>query len=72
MVALRHPLNGTRYEKTESGHVRVGEGADEGVFTADGQWIAGERRVADPQMCRWVADGEPRTLSARFAARPTS
>jgi hypothetical protein len=72
VVALRHPLSGTRYEKTPTGEVRVGEGDDVGLFSPDGRWIAGARRTADPQMCRWVAEGEPRKLSARYAPPPTS
>jgi hypothetical protein len=72
VVALRHPLSGTRYERTPDGHVCVGEGDDAGLFTADGQWISGVRRAADPQLCRWVAEGEPRKVPARFAAPPTS
>ena len=72
MVVLRHPLSGTNYEQLDSGHVRVYDGVSEGVFTADGQWVSGARRIADPQMCRWVADGKPRTTPGRFAAPRTS
>jgi len=72
MVALIHPISGTRYEKLESGEVRVHDDVSEGIFTAEGQWVSGARRVADPQMCRWVADGVPRTAPGRFATRPTS
>jgi len=72
MVVLRHPLSGTSYEKLESGLVRVYDGGNEGVFTPDGQWVSGARRVADPQMCRWVADGTARTTPGRFATpRPS-
>jgi hypothetical protein len=60
---MRHPMNGTLYGKTEDGSVLVGEHGDEGVFDGDGRWMSGLRRLADPQMCRWVADGRPQLLS---------
>lgn len=58
MVMMRHPMSGTEYYRNEDGTVRVvGKNGVEGHFTRLGSWISGERRTADPGLCRWVADG---------------
>lgn len=59
MVMLRHPLSGTEYVRLDDGTVLVrGRDGVEGVFDKDAVWIRGERRTADPGLCRWVADGQ--------------
>ena len=61
MTMLRHPLSRTEYYRNDDSTVRVvGKDGKEGRFTRLGVWIAGERRTADPAMCRWVADGHLR------------
>lgn len=58
MVMMRHPMSGTEYHRNEDGTVRVvGKNGVDGNFTRLGVWISGERRTADPGLCRWVADG---------------
>jgi len=61
MVALRHPLTGTLYEQLPNNQVRVVHEAETeasvGIFDRDGRWLSGSLRVADAQMCRWVAEG---------------
>lgn len=57
-MMLRHPLSRTEYYRNEDGTVRVvGKDGKEGNFTRLGVWISGERKTADPNMCRWMADG---------------
>ena len=37
------------------GEIKVTAGDAEGVFTHEGEWISGELRECDPQLCGWVA-----------------
>jgi hypothetical protein len=60
MVALRHPLSGTLYERIGDPPcaVRVvGTDGVEGIFDDSARHLSGERRTADIAMCRWVANG---------------
>ena len=60
MVALRHPLSGTLYERIDDPPcaVRVvGKDGIEGIFDDSARYLRGERRTADIAMCRWVANG---------------
>lgn len=58
MVMLLHPLSGTEYRRLEDGTVLVrGRDGVEGIFDRNAAWISGERRTADPGLCRWVSDG---------------
>lgn len=56
MPKQRHPLSGALYEVDEDGLVRVvtREGTS-GRFTAEGVWVDGELRSADPHLCGWLA-----------------
>jgi hypothetical protein len=59
MYGKRHPLSGATYRAREDGSVSVvARDGTSGVFSADGLWIEGELRCADPHMCGWV--GGPR------------
>jgi len=59
MHGKRHPLSGATYQAREDGRVSVvARDGTSGVFSADGRWIEGELRFADPHMCGWV--GGPR------------
>jgi hypothetical protein len=61
MVMLRHPLSRTEYHRCDDGTVRViGKDGKEGRFTRLGDWISGDRKSADPAMCRWIADAHLR------------
>jgi hypothetical protein len=55
----RHALSGAIYEYADDGvgPVLVSKDGVSGLFTADGVWVRGEMRSADPQMCRWIASG---------------
>ncbi len=56
MSWLRHPLSGGEYHRIDGETVRVvGKDGVEGLFSRTGDWISGERRSADPGMCRYVA-----------------
>lgn len=75
MRQLRHPLSGAIYEEADSGTVKVTKGDLSGVFARNGQWLGGELRTADPEMCRWVASGanpSPRLRSSRRFTALTS
>ena len=55
----RHALSGAIYEYADDGvgPVLVSKDGAWGLFTANGVWVRGEIRMADPQMCRWIASG---------------
>jgi hypothetical protein len=55
MLGIRHPFSRALYEQDGEGHVLVTDGERSGRFRADGSWVSGELREADPQMCGWVA-----------------
>lgn len=58
MVMIRHALSGTEYRRLDDGTVLVrGRDGVEGIFNREAVWISGERRSADPGLCRWVSDG---------------
>lgn len=73
---IRHPLSGTIYEIDERGDVRAETTAGvSGVFSGDGEWISGELRSADPELCRWIRSGNhpsPRLQSSRRFTALTS
>jgi hypothetical protein len=68
---LTHPYTKALYEHAGDGLVRV-TAADgrTGLFRADGRWVDGELRDADPQLCGWV--GGPRVANHRIGAPPAS
>lgn len=53
-MALRHPLTGARYEAEGPNAVRVTDGDRQGLFDRTGNWIEGDLRQCDPQMCIWL------------------
>ena len=55
MRQIRHPLSGALYDLDEDGTVTVRKDGREGHFTAEGRWLSGELRTADPQLCGWIA-----------------
>ncbi|MGC8512012.1 MAG: hypothetical protein ACP5P1_03100 [Acidimicrobiales bacterium] len=72
---LRHPLSGAIYEEGDGGTVRVTKGDLSGLFSRNGQWLSGDLRSADPEMCRWVTSGanpSPRLRSSRRFTALTS
>ncbi len=52
---LFHPFTKALYEQHEGGTILVTDGDRQGVFTREGQWISGEVRECDPQLCNWIA-----------------
>lgn len=50
----RHPFTGALYELCPDGSICVTDGSEQGIFNVSGQWIAGELRQCDPQLCVWV------------------
>lgn len=67
MKGIVHPFSRALYEQDGAGHVRVTDGDRVGLFTARGEWIEGELRECDPQLCGWV--GGPQIGSHR-TSRP--
>ena len=65
MNGIRHPFTFALYEP-EDGMVRVTHEGRSGLFTAEGRWISGDLREADPQLCGWTAG--PRVVSRRVSA----
>lgn len=68
MNGIRHPFTRALYERDgdgDVGNVRVTGNGVTGLFTSEGQWIEGDLREADPQLCGWV--GGRRIGSHRLA-----
>lgn len=56
------------YEVTDGGDVTVtAEDGTTGLFSADGEWISGDLRHADPHLCIWLAGPQ---LPPRMAVLP--
>jgi hypothetical protein len=66
MNGIRHPFTRALYEP-EDGSVRVTAGDRTGLFTAEGRWISGELREADPQLCGWTAGARLESARLRVA-----
>jgi hypothetical protein len=64
-AGLHHPFSRALYERHDEGTIRVTDGDREGVFTSEGEWISGELRACDPQLCGWVAG--PQMLNHRMS-----
>jgi hypothetical protein len=70
VLGLRHPFSRALYERDED-LVRVTTVAGvAGWFAADGRWVRGELREADPQLCGWVAG--PQVAGSRVQSAPPS
>lgn len=57
---LVHPFTRALYEMDGAGGIRVVDGDQWGRFTVLGEWIEGEIRFADPQICGWVGGARVR------------
>jgi len=57
--SIRHPFGGAKYELEPDGTVSVNDGEKSGVFNSLGQWVSGDLRQADPQMCVWITNQPP-------------
>ena len=69
---LHHPFSGALYERQhdgEIGDIVVTDGDRRGVFTSEGEWISGELRECDPQMCNWIAGPQVANHRVAEAAR---
>ncbi len=54
-MKMTHPLTSAEYEGEPDGSVRVTEtDGRHGWFSADGQYLRGEVRAADPHILDWV------------------
>jgi len=64
-VGLYHPLTRALDERHGDGDIKVTDGDRSGIFTSEGEWISGELRECDPQLCNWVAG--PQVANHRMA-----
>jgi hypothetical protein len=55
MRTIKHPLSGATYDLTDAGTIEVSKNGRTGEFTAQGVWLSGELRQADPHLCLWIA-----------------
>jgi NAD(P)-dependent dehydrogenase (short-subunit alcohol dehydrogenase family) len=65
-MKLRHPQSGALYVLQDDALVRVEQGEQVGLFRADGSYVSGTLRHADPHFAGWVAGAgaTPRALPA--------
>lgn len=63
MRTIKHPLSGALYDLTAEGQIEVTKDGRRGLFTAQGVWLEGELKQADPHLCLWVAGKQ---LANRF------
>ena len=68
MRGIVHPFTGALHEQDGDGNIRVTLDGAEGIFTIRGEWISGELRECDPQLCGWV--GGPQIANHRVNASP--
>ena len=61
MPKIRHPLSGYVYDLGEDGLIVVEKNGATGRFDREGNWVSGDIRTADPELCRWISD--PRAVS---------
>ncbi len=54
MNGIVHPFTGALHEQDGNGNILVTLGDVSGLFTTQGEWISGELRECDPQLCGWV------------------
>jgi hypothetical protein len=59
-------MSGAIYSREPDGRVKVELNGAVGFFTADGRWLEGEIRQADPHMSLWLAGPQ---LPAGLAGR---
>ncbi len=66
-AGIKHPFTGALYEREGDDKIKVTEADDgrSGIFTHEGEWIEGELRFCDPQLCGWV--GGPLVANHRLS-----
>ena len=68
MRTIKHPLSGATYDLTDDGTIHVvTEDGRSGLFDANGRWLSGAARHADPHLCLWIG-GEALPSRLRQAA----
>ena len=56
-VSIRHPFDrDSVYELIGDDQVRITRGDQSGLFTAEGVYVEGEIKQADPQLCVWICN----------------
>ena len=68
MRGIIHPFTKALYEQDGEGHIRVSDGDRWGIFSTKGEWIEGDLRECDPQLCGWV--GGPQIANHRVSTTP--
>ena len=54
MPQIRHPLSGVVYDLAADGTVILEKDGKTGRFTTRGQYLEGDIKQADPQLCGWI------------------
>jgi hypothetical protein len=79
MRKIQHALSRAIYEWAPDDHGPVlvtDRSGRQGRFDRDGNWVAGDLRRADPELCRWIVSGGkhtggPGSRSRRFETEET-
>jgi len=66
VARLKHPISGAIYSREPDGRVKVELNGSIGYFTAEGRYLEGEIKQADPHMSLWLAGPQ---LPAGLAGR---
>jgi hypothetical protein len=63
---LKHPISGAIYSRESDGRVKVELNGSIGYFTAEGRWLEGDIKQADPHMSLWLGGPQlPAGLGSR-------
>jgi hypothetical protein len=67
MKGIVHPFSKALYELDDDGNITVTDGDRTGTFTTGGEWLSGDLKECDPQLCGWV--GGPQVANHRLAGQ---
>jgi len=56
-IPIRHPYTAMSYELVDRNRIQITDGNRTGLFDADGTWLEGDIKSADPCFCRFLASG---------------
>jgi hypothetical protein len=63
MLGVNHPFTGALYEQDGEGHIKVTKkDGSWGLFKTNGQWVSGDVRECDAQLCNWVGGPQFRNM----------
>ncbi len=68
MRGITHPFTGALHEQDGEGNIKVTLDGRVGFFTTQGEYLSGELKECDPQLCGWV--GGPQIANHRTGTTP--